>query len=212
MKVLIVFLFILTFRSFSYEMGVDLKALGNQENIQKLISNLKKSYKEIGIEIEVKDIPLARSFELIRLNKLDSEIGRFASVVKRNSLNHVPVPISRSKVCAFNDGRTDKPFANARVSTMASGRLVERLNIKEILKSDKAINAVRLYKQRKNIDYVIGFDFVYFPIFEQEKLKMKCVHTITVENVYHVVSDKNKHLIPKLIPAFKKYFKLIAVE
>lgn len=204
MKVL---LLLLSFKLFSYEIGFDYQSLSDDKELLGLTGKILKAYKDAGIDAKFVDTPTKRSFELIKINKIDADAGRFISVINKYNLTYIPVPIHKTKVCAFSDREIKKPLSESRVSTMASAKVTEDLVAKEKMLALSPSSAVKLYKQRENIDYVVGFELLYRQFFKVEKLKMKCVHIIAEEEIFHVVAEKNKHLIPKLIPAFKKHFK-----
>ena len=68
-------------------------------------------------------------------------------------------------------------------------------------------DSLQVLHSRKGVDYLLGVKFIIEKINKNLKFpKIYCVKDLGTEYAYHVIAEKNNHLIPLLTPKMKEAF------
>jgi len=101
--------------SFAFEIPYDQKRFNSSGFPEEILKYLGYAYRDIGIEIDLKELPNNRSFLKIKSQSLDGDLGRLLPVIRKHRFQYVNVPLAYIKVCAFSNNNNDISMGNAVV-------------------------------------------------------------------------------------------------
>jgi hypothetical protein len=190
--------------------AADKDAYGKSSVMKELLSSVEESFKDAEIEIEIINMPIARSMVEIKSNRIDSEVARTINIIKKRKLSYINVPIHNMELCLYKLNKKEVAIEKATVVYMRGMKAIKMFNFKKKIELTSNSQAIEFFKRRhKHIDYYVGVKVYTDSYVKELKLEgMNCFKTILKTPVFHVVSKKNKHLIPKLEKSFKKFFPL----
>jgi len=139
--------------------------------------------------------------------KSDGDFARALRVIKIHKLLYVSVPIMNIKICAYANRSVNKPIKQAYVVYQRGILVLDTMKFQrsELLNSSSQV--LEFYNKRKQVDYFLGANMFFGDLLSKQKFKdFKCKIILFEIPVYHVVAEKNKHLIPELTESFKSYF------
>lgn len=182
------------------------------QNFSELI--LRKAYQEIGVELKIIQVPLARSLVLANNGVLDGDISRISEIERNyDNLIKIPVPINHIDIRMFTYNR--KILVNPkekssfyRVGCVRGIFLVEQMITKQkthchtVTNYDQAINMLN----KNRIDVLILPLAIgdYFKDIDPQFSTSHYGDSLSNEPLFHYLHKKHHALVPKLTSILKR--------
>ncbi len=171
---------------------------------------LSYAYRDIGIEVDFQEYPTRRSFQKLKSQVIDGDLGRFLPVIKKHRFFYVKIPLAHLELCAFTNKDTDVPLENAVVVYERGYKVFDSMRFKNTIKLNSNKQVVNFFiKKREKVDYLLGSRPTIESILKNHKNeRIVCEKSIGTIPIYHVIADKHQDLLPRLTKAIKRYFPL----
>jgi ABC-type amino acid transport substrate-binding protein len=183
-----------------------------KSNITPLLKEVvQEAYKQIGIQVEIKEMPAARSLLELNSGRVDGELARTKYIeLDSTNLIRVPIRIYVHETVAFTKKSIDingweslKPY---RLGTIIGHKQVEK-NIQE-MEYSSVIATEQLFKMLNHDRIDIGITGRVNGMLAIQQLNLDNMiiskRPLAVLNLYHYLHKRNQHLVPKITEIFKK--------
>jgi len=167
---------------------------------------LQTAYEKMGINIEVLQLPGARSTKLLEHGEIDGEL--FRGIKFENTLTNIiriPVAIAQGKIMAFS---TQKNIKIDGWESLQNYRIGALFRMKENAKTDISLQIQYIRTRELLFKMLIRnrIDIVVVPkrlgMFYIAQMQLKGVYMlqgpVQQDNLYHYLDQKNAHIVPQI--------------